>query len=356
MNEPGEDHGRMAFRKPLRASVGQPATKAAAAAPRRHGRTVAWASMMPEVAAILGLIALVWVSIAILLVRERQNAVDAARNTTTILATAFEESTKRIITEIDQTLMSARKSYLLEGDKFDIMEWARSMVRADDLRVQIALMDRSGNEVRSTLERSNLHKVNIADRPHFRAQLDPSHDSLYISDPVVGRGSGEQTIQFTRKVLDQDGAFNGVFVLSLGCAQLSGFFDTSQIGGGFVALFNTSGVLLARGPAKPGSIGRDYAEHPAFKTLLQRFRRRGRVVGQVNRSQADDQLSPRQRLSADRRRRLPREPYPPAILVFGRPLRRDRRGRDRRDPVAWRFLDPAAAPHAGLRLCAFTDT
>ena len=99
----------MAFRKPLRASVGQPATKAAAAAPRRHGRTVAWASMMPEVAAILGLIALVWVSIAILLVRERQNAVDAARNTTTILATAFEESTKRIITEIDQTLMSARE-------------------------------------------------------------------------------------------------------------------------------------------------------------------------------------------------------------------------------------------------------
>ena len=226
--------------------------------------------MMPEVAAILGLIALVWVSIAILLVRERQNAVDAARNTTTILATAFEESTKRIITEIDQTLMSARESYLLEGDKFDIMEWARSMVRADDLRVQIALMDRSGNEVRSTLERSNLHKVNIADRPHFRAQLDPSHDNLYISDPVVGRGSGEQTIQFTRKVLDQNGAFNGVFVLSLGCAQLSGFFDTSQIGGGFVALFNTSGVLLARGPAKPGSIGRDYAEHPAFKTLLQR--------------------------------------------------------------------------------------
>ncbi len=63
--------------------------------------------------------------------------------------------------------------------------------------------------------------MNITDRPHFQAQLDPSHDDLFISSPVIGRGSGEQTIQFTRKVLESEGAFNGVAVLLLGCAQLS---------------------------------------------------------------------------------------------------------------------------------------
>ena len=232
------------------------------------GGALTLVSTMPELGAILGMIALVWVSIALLLVRERDHAIDAAQNNTTVLATAFEESTKRIITELDQTLLSARASYEMEGSEFDIGRWAKKMIQSDELRVQVALMDRDGNEVRSTLERSNLHQVNIADRPHFRAQLDPAHDDLFISNPVVGRGSGEQTIQFTRKVVDQNGAFNGVFVLSLGCAQLSAFFDTSEIGDGFVALFNNSGVLLARGPAQPKSVGRNFAADPGFQSLL----------------------------------------------------------------------------------------
>jgi hypothetical protein len=142
------------------------------------------------------------------------------------------------------------------------------MVRSDDLRVQIALMDRDGNQVKSTLARSNLRTVNIADRPHFRAQLDPSHDDLYISNPVVGRGSGAQTIQFTRKVLDSDGNFDGIAVLSLGCAELSSFYDTSEVGDGFVSLLTSEGVLLARGPSEPGIIGKSVAGEPDFQSLL----------------------------------------------------------------------------------------
>ncbi|HUB10465.1 MAG TPA: EAL domain-containing protein [Acetobacteraceae bacterium] len=260
----------MAILTPLGSLGGRSQGEAATAkVTKRHteGRVVALTYVMPELAAILGLTALVWVSIAMLLVRERQHAVDAARNTSTMLATAFEESTKRIITEIDQTLLSARESYLLQGDQFDIGQWAGSMVRSDELRGQIALMDRDGNDVRSTLERSNQRQASIADRPQFRAQLDASHDDLYISDPVVGRGNGRRTIQFTRKALDKDGKFNGVFVLSLNCAQLSAFFDTSQIGDGFVALFNANGILLARGPGGAADIGRNFAADPGFRLL-----------------------------------------------------------------------------------------
>ncbi len=70
-----------------------------------------------------------------MLTRERQNAVDAAMGTSAALAKAFEESTKRIITEVDQTLLSARVSYQLEGNNFDIQKWARSMVRSDRICV-----------------------------------------------------------------------------------------------------------------------------------------------------------------------------------------------------------------------------
>ena len=224
--------------------------------------------LVPEILAVIGMIALIWISISVLLTRERQHAVDAAMSTTSALAKAFEEITKRIITEVDQTLLSARATYLLEGDSFDIQKWAKSMVRSDDLRVQIALMDRNGNQIKSTLARSNQRTVNIADRPHFRAQLDPSRDDLYISNPVIGRGSGEQTIQFTRKVMDSAGAFNGVAVLSLGCAQISEFYETSEVGDGFVALRTTEGVLLARGPNVPAKIGASIGSTSNFQTLM----------------------------------------------------------------------------------------
>lgn len=234
-----------------------------------HPRSVArnLGPLLPEILAVIGMIALVWVSISILLTRERQHAVDAAMGTSAALAKAFEESTKRIITEVDQTLLSARASYQIEKNNFDIQKWARSMVRSDDLRVQIALMDRNGDQIKSTLARSNLRSVNIADRAHFQAQLDPSHDDLFISNPVIGRGSGEQTIQFTRKMLNSEGAFDGVAVLSLGCEQLSEFYNTSEVGDGFVALRTTSGVLLARGPRMPAKIGLSNGATANFQVL-----------------------------------------------------------------------------------------
>ena len=72
--------------------------------------------------------------------------------------------------------------------------------------------------------------VSIADRPHFRAQIDPAHDDLFISRPVHGRVSGEDTIQFTRKLLGPHGEFAGVTVFSLGCDELSQLLSDARSG------------------------------------------------------------------------------------------------------------------------------
>lgn len=50
--------------------------------------------LVPEILAVIGMIALIWISISVLLTRERQHAVDAAMSTTSALAKAFEESTQ----------------------------------------------------------------------------------------------------------------------------------------------------------------------------------------------------------------------------------------------------------------------
>ena len=75
--------------------------------------------------------------------------------------------------------------------------------------------------------------IDIADREHFRAQLNPARDELFISSPVLGRRSGKWTVQFTRKLLGPDGEFAGVVVVSLGCDELSRFYQTLDIGEGW---------------------------------------------------------------------------------------------------------------------------
>jgi diguanylate cyclase (GGDEF)-like protein len=204
-------------------------------------------SVLPECMAIICLLLMIWISTGVIVWRERAHELAEAQGTTTALSKAYAETTARIASEIDQILLNLRGSYAQQGSGFDVQEWARKQIRDDQLRVQIAIMDKTGDVVKSTLARSNRGRVNIWDRPHFQYQLDPSHDDLYISDPVIGRGSTERTIQFSRKLMDQDGNFSGVVVLSLSWDELSRFYGTSGSYEGSVTILNERGVVIANG-------------------------------------------------------------------------------------------------------------
>lgn len=222
--------------------------------------------MLPELAAIVGFLALLWASIIIAINHEHYTAETAADRSTSNLALAFEESTRRTISQIDQILLSARAFYAVEGTHFNFDKWARTQTLPDKMTAQIGMADTTGLVFADTLPIP--HGVRITDRPHFRAQLDPTHDNLYISRPVHGRVSKQDTIQFTRKLLGPDGEFAGVTVFSLGCVELSRFYQMVDLGKGFVALLLADGTVLARGPLVPGLIGSRITDNPALHDVL----------------------------------------------------------------------------------------
>ncbi|MGD0431460.1 MAG: EAL domain-containing protein [Acetobacteraceae bacterium] len=224
-------------------------------------------SVVPEISAISCFLILMWAGIGGALYHEYLVAEDAARLTTGNLARAFEESTRRSISQIDQILLSARAFRSALGDRFDFNEWARTQTLPDKMTAGIGMVDRNGYVFADTLPFNPA--VTIADRPHFKAQLDPTRDDLYISRPVHGRVSGQDTIQFSRKLLGPHGEFAGATVLSLGCDQLSRFYETVDVGRGFVALLATDGTIMARGPLAPGYIGgSSAANRPEFSRIL----------------------------------------------------------------------------------------
>ncbi|HTB45916.1 MAG TPA: EAL domain-containing protein [Acetobacteraceae bacterium] len=223
-------------------------------------------SLLPELAAIGCFLTLLWVSIGIVLDHEYRSAETAAEQTTSNLARAFEESTRRTIGQIDQILLSARAFHSAEGSRFDFNEWARTQTLPDSMTAAIGMADSTGHVFADTLPIPA--GVSIADRPHFRAQIDPTHDDLFIGPPVRGRVSGEDTIQFTRKLLGPTGEFAGVTVFSLGCAELSSFYQTLDLGKGFVSLLLADGTILARGPLMPDLIGHKVTETGKLGSLL----------------------------------------------------------------------------------------
>ncbi len=225
-------------------------------------------SLLPELVAVLCLLALLWASITIALTHEYSATETAAKQSASNLARAFEESTRRTIGEIDQILLSARAFYTAQGERFNFNEWARNQILPDKMTAAIGMADRTGHVFADTLPIPP--NVSIADRPHFRAQVNPGRDDLFISRPVHGRVSNQDTIQFTRKLLDRNGEFAGVTLLSLGCDELSRFYQTLDLGSGFVSLISAEGVVLARGPLLSGVIGSSIKGTPALQSVLSR--------------------------------------------------------------------------------------
>ena len=91
--------------------------------------------------------------------------------------------------------------------------------------------------------------VRLDDRDYFKALRD-GHDKLYLSEPVLNRGSGTPTVYLARRLSAPDGTFLGV---ALGAVELSSFdrlYASLQLGpGNIIALWRRDGVLLARYPA-----------------------------------------------------------------------------------------------------------
>jgi diguanylate cyclase (GGDEF)-like protein len=218
-------------------------------------------ALVPECAAILGMVGLIWAGIWTTLAEQRSTLEAAAARDTGNLARAFEENTDRIIAGGDQTLLALRAAYAREGAGFDLRAWARRENSPDRLTAQMAVIDRDGMSVAST---ASTQRVSVADREHFVVHRDSQEDVLYVSKPVLGRSSQRWTIQLTRKILDADGSFGGVVVLSVDCYDLSRFYETLDLQAGSISLVGTDGILRAQGPVAADAIGK-----PVPESLLQ---------------------------------------------------------------------------------------
>lgn len=162
------------------------------------------------------------------------------------LSEVLDETVVRQLQEIDNALLILRSEYVNNKPN---LKHTLSLLRQGPLKnldVNVIFVDRHGY-VEMTELPGSFSNVYAGDREHFKHFIKGSPDSLFISDPVLGRLTKRWGMQLVRPILDHEGKFLGTVVIFMPPEQLTQFMQSLQVGSDTVmTVFSTQGVMLSR--------------------------------------------------------------------------------------------------------------
>ncbi|HWE76440.1 MAG TPA: ATP-binding protein [Stellaceae bacterium] len=191
-------------------------------------------------------IALMWLAVLVSAQQAQQAAVQQARSNSANLAAAFSEEVSHTLDGISGVMEAVAARMRAKGSSFDIHDWAGEIPLLSQATIQGSIIGPDGY-LKSTTLGLPPEPVNLSDREHFRIHLDGGFPGVFISKPVIGRVSGQASIQISRRVDNEDGKFLGVIVFSVAPANLTSLVSSIDIGtDGTIALVGLDDVVRAR--------------------------------------------------------------------------------------------------------------
>lgn len=137
--------------------------------------------------------------------------------------------------------------------------------------VQVAVADAWGRVAYSSLP-TGVRSVSVADREHFRVHAQGGPAQLFISRPVLGRVSGQWSIQFSYPI-ESEGQFAGVVVVSMSPEYIaSGFRELFGAGSDVALLVRADGSYLARSHLLDEALDKSVPQDRGFLTSPQAVR------------------------------------------------------------------------------------
>lgn len=187
------------------------------------------------------LLSAVWGSVYLQLTNIRAQQQTETVRTLANLTRVNEEHALRTFRAADQTLKFMMARYLAEGDKLDLKGMVDQGIIDASLFAQLGIIDAKG-----IFKQSNVPvppHLDLSDREHFKVHTTADSNSLFISKPVLGRASGKWSIQLTRRINRNDGAFLGVAVASISLGYFTDFYiDLDLPGSGLATMVGLDGV------------------------------------------------------------------------------------------------------------------
>ena len=135
----------------------------------------------------------------------------------------------------------------------------------------VSFVDQYGNVGGNTAFPIGTQKVNIADRAHFVVHnRETSSRALYISRPLMGRGTGKYSILFSRGIYGEKNKFLGAAVAGLAPEALLGSLNGLDLGSSSgIALVGADDTISAGVGSFADQIGRSFREYTVVRVLAE---------------------------------------------------------------------------------------
>ena len=202
-----------------------------------------WRSSVPWLIAGLLICGLSWAVLLAALENERHKAVRDGIIEAATLSRGYADQVVRSLDAMDQSLLHVRYELGLSKGTLKLEEMAEQGLFPPPTTSYIAIADREGDVRTATIPTTG---VNVKDRPYFRAQMASRDDNLFIDKPTIGRTSKRKVLQFSRGILDANGDFDGVVVMSVTPDYFTAHFDVATFGkNGYLGLVGEDHLVRA---------------------------------------------------------------------------------------------------------------
>ncbi len=208
---------------------------------RRSGRNLKYAIAVLASVIALGTILLLG-SVAN---EQREASEERAWNDAANLSGAFEEQIRRVLNSVRGAIALLKPRLASEGAAFNFDDWTKHVPEFAASTVQIAFVGPNGKLVATSLK-ATPNQLDLSDREHIHVQLTGAQKDLFIGKPVLGRVSGQATIQVSDKVENAEGKLTGIIVFSLSPEFLTALHRAVNLGStGSMILAGEDGVIRA---------------------------------------------------------------------------------------------------------------
>lgn len=173
----------------------------------------------------------------------KKNAEARALRDTASFAHSQADRLNRTINAVDQMLRHVQLEWELSSGKLQLDSLQKYGLFPSPDANYVIIFNRDGMPILTTL--SKLPIISAADRPYFLAQKSASADTLYISRPSLGRASKMNVLQFSRRLVDAKGAFDGVVVVSTAATLFTANYDATVLGNeGLLGLVSSDQTVM----------------------------------------------------------------------------------------------------------------
>jgi len=145
--------------------------------------------------------------------QDRKSAEAAAVREAEILARSYAGHLSQTIDAIDQLSLYVRYGWKMSGSKLDLRTLSDTRPFPGRIGLYVTIVNAEGDILTSTLAMNE--PINVSEEAYFLAQSSSEDDQLYIGQPRYGILSKRTVTHFSRKLMNGDGRFGGVVVISV---------------------------------------------------------------------------------------------------------------------------------------------